>query len=730
MDPLRPSRLVRFGVFEFDAETGDLWSRGHRTRLQEQPRQVLGMLLERPGELVTREAVRDALWPNDTFVDFDAGLNVVVNKIRHVLHDSAASPRFIETLPRRGYRFIAPVTSVPAVDRAREQPPEAVPLAGQDSRQQGFGRWRVRLFDTLRRPGGIGLLAGSVLTTLVAISAVAYLSRSAPDVTTTGQSPHAESVNEVAVATFENRTGDASLDALGQSAAERIIRVIATVSGVHVQPHPIPMTADATRLPAALPPASKAALLVTGTYYAHPDGLEFQARILDSVTGRVLHGTAPVRGSRSEPEEALQLMEQYVAGAVAIHFDDFFGGLEAVSDRPTLRAYREYRAGLEIFWSDYPRAMTHLERALQEDPEFLQPLVVKFIALGNLGESVEEKSALARMEGRWDRFTPAERWWVEHLRARREGRRAHALRLLEDLEREVPTSLFVNHNLVIMLVGVNRPRAALDAYDRRPLSGPTFRHGIGYLRELYVLDALHLLGEHDRELRHVGLVQQYYPGEVQLLDAEARALAALGRVAGVRDVIDRSLSLTPQAGPPHTPGEVMASTVRELRVHGYREESLRLAERAIDWSNHRPADAAADRMHREGLAHALYLAGQWQTAGAMFAALAAEDPDSVNYLGSLGCIAARTQDVSRAGGISAELARVRGRYMSRGTGAALATYWRSRIAALLLERQRSVDLLREALAEGLPYGTDIHSEPDFESLRDYEPFVELLRPAG
>ena len=106
------SRIVRFGVFEFAVETGDLWKAGHRIRLPEQPRQVLLMLVARPGELVTREEVRAALWPDDTFVDFDAGLNVVVNKIRHVLDDSASSPRYIETLPRRGYRFIASVESV------------------------------------------------------------------------------------------------------------------------------------------------------------------------------------------------------------------------------------------------------------------------------------------------------------------------------------------------------------------------------------------------------------------------------------------------------------------------------------------------------------------------------------------------------------------------------------------------------------------------------------------
>ena len=109
----RPSPIVRFGVFEFDVETGDLWNEGHLIRLQEQPRQVLQLLLSHAGELVTREALRDELWPDETFVDFDAGLNVAVNKIRHALHDSASSPRFIETLPRRGYRFIAPVAPAP-----------------------------------------------------------------------------------------------------------------------------------------------------------------------------------------------------------------------------------------------------------------------------------------------------------------------------------------------------------------------------------------------------------------------------------------------------------------------------------------------------------------------------------------------------------------------------------------------------------------------------------------
>jgi DNA-binding winged helix-turn-helix (wHTH) protein len=102
---------VRFGPFEADLRTAELWKNGTRLRLQEQPFQVLAMLLERPGELVTRDDLRQRLWPADTFVDFDHSLNTAINKLRDVLGDSAADPRYIETLARRGYRFVAVVTA-------------------------------------------------------------------------------------------------------------------------------------------------------------------------------------------------------------------------------------------------------------------------------------------------------------------------------------------------------------------------------------------------------------------------------------------------------------------------------------------------------------------------------------------------------------------------------------------------------------------------------------------
>src|SRR6516165_9675560 len=105
---IQNAQVVRFATFEVDLRAGELRKGGIKLKLGGQPFQVLGILLERPGEVVTREELQKRLWP-DTFVDVDHNLNTAINKIRDVLGDSAENPRFVETLARRGYRFIAPV---------------------------------------------------------------------------------------------------------------------------------------------------------------------------------------------------------------------------------------------------------------------------------------------------------------------------------------------------------------------------------------------------------------------------------------------------------------------------------------------------------------------------------------------------------------------------------------------------------------------------------------------
>jgi cholera toxin transcriptional activator len=128
-------KIVRFGVFEADLVSGELRKNGTIVRVQEQPFQVLTLLLQQPGELVTREDVCRKLWPADTFVDFDHGLNTAVNKLREALGDAAANPRFVQTVARRGYRFIAPVQGTEKASASPATPTVAdlLPSAGNQA---------------------------------------------------------------------------------------------------------------------------------------------------------------------------------------------------------------------------------------------------------------------------------------------------------------------------------------------------------------------------------------------------------------------------------------------------------------------------------------------------------------------------------------------------------------------------------------------------------------------
>ena len=130
--PQNRSRVTRFGIFELDLSAGELRKSGVKLRLQGQPFQVLALLLERAGDVVTREELQQKLWPSDTFVDFDHSLNTAINKVREALGDSASSPRYVETLARRGYRFIAPVQ---APEETPQQIPHHIPPQADSSRQ-------------------------------------------------------------------------------------------------------------------------------------------------------------------------------------------------------------------------------------------------------------------------------------------------------------------------------------------------------------------------------------------------------------------------------------------------------------------------------------------------------------------------------------------------------------------------------------------------------------------
>jgi len=176
----QPSRRYRFGVFEADATLGELRRQGVRIKLNAQPFQVLVMLLQRPGELLTREEISRELWPDGTFVDYEHGVNSAVNRIREALGDTAGNPRFIETLARRGYRFVAPVEPITRNEDSSAPAPEHKPsdsseqtLAEPQSEPQSEPQFLSRILSS---PEDLPKTSYPVVRTLFVLLQLMYLS--------------------------------------------------------------------------------------------------------------------------------------------------------------------------------------------------------------------------------------------------------------------------------------------------------------------------------------------------------------------------------------------------------------------------------------------------------------------------------------------------------------------------------------------------------------------------
>jgi cholera toxin transcriptional activator len=170
---LRQARRYRFGVFEADATTGELRRRGVRVKLHSQPFQVLMMFLERPGELLTREEICRELWSDGTFVDYEHGLNSAMNRIREALGDRAGNPRFVETLARRGYRFVAPVERMTVGEGVRAE--TAVVEVAETGVVDLGGTKRGRLHAVLATPEDLPKSSQPVVQTLFVLLQAMYL---------------------------------------------------------------------------------------------------------------------------------------------------------------------------------------------------------------------------------------------------------------------------------------------------------------------------------------------------------------------------------------------------------------------------------------------------------------------------------------------------------------------------------------------------------------------------
>src|ERR1700731_61088 len=247
---------LRFAVLELDLRAGELRKRGLRVRLQEQPFQLLAMLLEHPGEVVTREELQKKLWPADTFVDFDHGLNKAISKIREALSDSAASPRFVETVARRGYRFLA---EVKVADAAPVRSPE---LAGEPAMPKyllSSLAWKILAF---------------VLLLLVAsLSSWKLHSWNRPSLV----------IRSLAVLPLESLSNDASQDYFADGMTDELIADLGQISALRVISRSSVMAYKHTRKP--LPQIARELnvdAVVEGTVLRSGDQVRITAQLIDA----------------------------------------------------------------------------------------------------------------------------------------------------------------------------------------------------------------------------------------------------------------------------------------------------------------------------------------------------------------------------------------------------------------------------------------------------------------
>jgi TolB-like protein/DNA-binding winged helix-turn-helix (wHTH) protein/Tfp pilus assembly protein PilF len=237
-------RSVRFGVFELDLRTGELKKKGLRIRLQSQPFRLLVTLLKERGEIVTREELRRTLWPEDTFVDFDHSLGSAINKLREALGDSATNPRFIETAPRRGYRFIAPFEAVaevrippvlvePAADQGGPLTAELAEVAGPPEPERPAEAQP-------RRPSRFRRYVIAATVFLVAAAALVFIQ---------SQSRTPALIRSLAVLPLENLSGDPSQEYFSDGMTDELITELGRIGDLRVISRTSAMTYKGARKP-------------------------------------------------------------------------------------------------------------------------------------------------------------------------------------------------------------------------------------------------------------------------------------------------------------------------------------------------------------------------------------------------------------------------------------------------------------------------------------------------
>jgi TolB-like protein/DNA-binding winged helix-turn-helix (wHTH) protein/Tfp pilus assembly protein PilF len=368
MEALPPNSVVRFGTYEVSLQSGEVRKAGLRIRVQQQPMKLLEILLEHPGEVVTREELRGRVWPNESFGDFDQALNIAVGKLRSALGDSAENPRFIETLPKRGYRFIADVSLLDA--DARPKMPESVsgdfPDLEPGHAPQGAGLAvapKRRLWPTGRV---IVALAFAIIISLPILTVWLFRSRG----------PAPAGIRSLAVLPLENLSGDTSQNYFADGMTDELITDLAQISALKVISRTSVMVYKGARKP--LPQIARELnvdAVVEGTVLRSGDQVRITAQLIEASTDKHLWS----QSYEGELRDTLALQNR-VASAIADQIRVNLTPREQAALRSAKavnpEAYQSYLKG-RYFWNKrtadgLKAALAYFNQAIEEDPKCAQ----------------------------------------------------------------------------------------------------------------------------------------------------------------------------------------------------------------------------------------------------------------------------------------------------------------------------------------------------------------------
>ncbi len=596
------------------------------------------------------------------------------------------------------------------------------------------------------RPSTGALLGAGVVLVLLAVLLLALNAGGVRDRLLASKPAPSLNPKRVAVAVFENRTGDPSLDNFGKMAAESVNEGLLQIPTIQVVPVStvFELAAAGTRLGRARDPvrtlaeATGSGTVVSGAYYLQGQTLQVRATIMDVMANKPLYAVEPASGPKEKAMEVVESVEQRLIDAVAARYlDPYFNLLIGEVKPPPFEAQKEFAAGRELFDSNLAAAIAHLNRALEIEPEFVMPSILLAQAIDNQGKHREAMALIDSVEKKHARLTPIVHRRLDAMRANFAGNLEEFYSAVNDIVKLSPGNLWDAEDLALAASFSNRPREAVEAFRTvREYFVPSKPFGAYLLLEW--TGALHLLGRHEEELQEARWGRGIYPHLLNVHAYEARALVALGRMDEMEKLIEDILTMPSEWAYPScclpraTPAYVMLVSAEELRAHGHREDSLKMAGRAVDWYRSRTGEDARLEDTRSGLGDALYQAERWEEARAVFAALAAGHPGNIFYKGRLGTLAARRGDRATAQRIAEELRRLEtpylyGNHTSRSAG----------ILALLGDKEGAVALLREAVAQGagngdVPdmygYGFVFRHSMDLEPLHDFPPFEDLIKP--